>query len=95
MAGEYISTSKAAVQNVASKLQGSSETKQDKEQDLELNKAAATAAADQEEDPWDDWTPTDEDFKMMDAASMPLKAPIQIGAGAKVFFISKIENFHC
>ena len=90
MAGEYISTSKAAVQNVASKLQGSSETKQD-EQNLELSKAAA----DQAEDIWDDWTPTDEDLKMVDAVSPPIKAPIQIGAGAKVFFISNIQNFHC
>ena len=94
MAGEYVSTSKAAVKNIASKLQGPAEPAGSSKEEQQLVEAGDDG--NDEGNLWGDegdWTPTEKDLKILDLASA--KVPMKIESGAKVFIIQHVENFHC
>ena len=103
MTTEYISTSKAAVKNLASKLQGRevqvSSEKASIQEPREVQEQDHTEqfSGDSKVDLWEepDWNPTQEEMKQMKAADFLCGKPVRIQAGAKVYFINNIESFHC
>ena len=103
MTTEYISTSKAAVKNLASKLQGRevqvSSEKASVQEPREVQEQDHTEqfSGDSKVDLWEepDWNPTQEEMKQMKAADFLCGKPVRIQAGAKVYFINNIESLHC
>ena len=105
MTTEYISTSKSAIIKVVQKLQDT-ETKDSlghmnvaekacKERSKLANESAEVAQESQVSDIgeiWDYWNPTGEE---MSGATSAYSIPMKIESEAKVFYINKIENFHC
>ena len=92
MTTEYISTSKAAVVNFASKLQ-QTELVQKPQVNVE-NAVKSDTMLDAEEYTFDDRLPEEEKSELC-TNSTAARAPMKIESGGKVFYINHIENFNC